>query len=87
MKERLKKYDASRGVQLDANFLSHAGDCEQCRRYDAEKPATLALMCLEGAVLYKRDNAVRPRSETATRAGTYASKATMKSLMRYRGES
>lgn len=54
MKE-LKTYVAQRGVQLDADFTSHvAGGCEQCHQFDPERPATAAVMCLEGSVLYTR---------------------------------
>ena len=53
-----KKFVPEKGVLLDANFLSHVINCDQCKRYEADKPATLALQCLEGSVLWKRENAV-----------------------------
>lgn len=87
MKRKLKEFDTNRGLQLDANFESHvSGGCERCRQFDATKPATAALMCLEGAVIYKRDNVVRGRSTAATRPSTFASKAEVKRLMKYKGD-
>lgn len=87
MKRKLKVFDANRGLQLDATFESHvANGCERCRQFDATKPATAALMCLEGAVIYKRDNVTRPRSVTADRPDNFATKAQMKAAIRYKGD-
>lgn len=81
-----KPYDASRGVLLDADFTQHCKTCERCAQFDAAKPATAALMCLEGSVLYKRDSVVRERKPQADRGDHYATKAEVKAAMRYRGE-
>lgn len=83
----MKEYQATRGIQMDESFPAHvASGCEQCRRFDAGKPATAALMCLEGSVLYKRDNATRKPAERASRPSTFASKAEVKRLMKYKGD-
>lgn len=34
-------------------FHDHQGGCAQCQKYDPEKPATLAYVCLRGAPLAK----------------------------------
>ncbi len=80
----MKDFQATRGVQMDDNWESHRRDCERCRAFDASKPATAAAMCLEGAVLYKRDNQTRPKAVEAPRDEHYATKAQVKSAMRYK---
>lgn len=53
MGKQLKVFDATRGgVLMDATFKDHARDCAQCVQFKADEPATAALMCLEGSVLY-----------------------------------
>lgn len=81
-----KKYDANFGALLDESFATHSRDCPDCQRFDAEKPATASLMCLEGSVLYKRDNVTRPRSARPERDDNYATKQQIKAATRYRGE-
>lgn len=82
-----KAYDPhAGGVPLDANFVEHCRICERCQQFDPSKPATASLMCLEGAVLYKRDNVTRPRVARQERPESFATKAQVKALMRYRGE-
>lgn len=83
MTTTLKQYSAARGIQMDATWFSHAASCSQCRRFNESKPATAALMCLEGSVLYKRDNAVVKR-EHAEKPDNYATKAQMKAATKYR---
>ncbi len=72
------------GIQIDADWLSHRAGCEDCRQFDESKPATAAVMCLEGAVLYKRDNKPTERRERVEKPDTYASKAQVKAAMRYK---
>ena len=51
------------GARIDADYASHAARCAQCARAGARPlPAELAGLCLEGAVLWKREHeAVRPK--------------------------
>lgn len=44
------------GMPLDADFRSHADLCECCRAFDTSKPITATELCLEGSILWKRDN-------------------------------
>lgn len=55
MNERVM--DIGRGMFLiDAgSFLEHQAGRDRCRRYDAGKPDTLALLCLDGSILLKND--------------------------------
>ena len=80
----MKKYEAEHGVPLDANWRTHSTDCAECKRFDADKPATIGLMCLEGAVLWKRENAVGPKRQTVDRPDNWASKSEVKAAMRYK---
>lgn len=82
-RKTLKPYTAARGLQMDAYFTTHAVGCPQCCRFNENKPATAALMCLEGSVLYKRDNAVVKR-EHVEKPDTFATKAEMKRATKYR---
>lgn len=84
MKER-KNFDPNRGLQLDGTWEDHARACDRCAQFDPTKPATAAAMCLEGAILYKRDNAVARRQRVG-RDENRGTKAQVKALMRYKGE-
>ena len=81
---KIKEYDYSRGVLMDGTWDSHKAQCERCGRFDSATPATAAEMCLEGAVLYKRDNVARPQSGRGKRDEHFASKAQMKAVTRYK---
>jgi hypothetical protein len=53
-------------VLMDANFNDHIARCDRCRRYDPDRPATVAELCLEGARLWKRKAAhARPKKTAA----------------------
>lgn len=82
----MKQFDAGRGVQLDQNFLTHSASCDRCRMFDESRPATAAHMCLEGSVLWKRDNLTTTPKPKVERSEHYASKTQVKRLMRYKGE-
>ena len=71
-------------VLMDAKWADHLRNCEACRRYDETKPATLALMCLEGSVLWKRENVSGPARQQEARSDNYCSKDELKRLMRYK---
>lgn len=74
------------GVPLDADWTTHVAQCKRCALFDATKPATAVNLCLEGSVLYKRDNEVRVRRAPEDRGEHYATKAEVKRAMRYRGD-
>lgn len=61
----MKDYHVARGIPLDAGFAEHAESCERCRQFDPVKPETGASLCLEGSVLWKRENERRPRHKPA----------------------
>lgn len=80
-----KTFDPNAGVALDGSWDSHRLLCERCAQFDAARPATAAAMCLEGAVLYKRDNVVTTR-QRIERDEHHGTKAQVKAAMRYKGE-
>lgn len=79
-----KVYNSSTGITLDANFLTHVANCEQCKRFDEKKPGTLALMCLEGTVLWKRENGVTIAPEKPPKGDHWVSKQEAKRQMKYK---
>lgn len=81
-----KVYRAESGVLLDSTFAHHSTSCKECQRFDADKPSTIALMCLEGSVLWKRENGVTVKREQEERPRNWASKADVKKAMRYKGD-
>lgn len=81
-----KIFEAERGVLMDAYFTSHQGYCAACQRFNPSKPATAALMCLEGAAPWKRDNTKAPKREPVQRSEFFATKGQMKALTRYKGD-
>ena len=79
-----KPYDAQHGIMLDGSFALHCTGCEECRRFDAEKPATVALLCLEGSVLWKKENHEPTPRVAQHRPETVVSKEAAKRAMKYK---
>lgn len=52
---KVKDY-TPKGVQMDANFASHRALCARCRGFDQNNPASAIELCLEGSILWKREN-------------------------------
>lgn len=84
MTRQKKIFTAERGVALDPYFGMHIHDCEQCSRYKPSEPATLALLCLEGSVLWKRENKAEVEKKAEYQNPNQTSKAEAKKLMRYK---
>lgn len=83
MKERTLV--AGSGFPLDgASFAQHAVACADRGRFDAAKPATLALLCLDGAVLWKKDNAQPVKRETKEHSSYHTSASAARKLMQYK---
>lgn len=82
----MKPYRADVGVQLDPSFTSHLARCEQCAQFDASQPASAALLCLEGSVLWKRENKVAAPRQLFVRDGNKASKDEIRRITKYVGE-
>jgi hypothetical protein len=80
-----KNYIADKGVPLDENFLRHTAGCDKCRKFKPESPASAAHLCMEGAVLWKRENATAAvRQPKYADSQFRASAAEVKKLMRYK---
>ncbi len=79
-----KAYKAEKGVELDSSFAFHCSRCDVCKRFEANKPATVSLLCLEGSVLWKRENVTATPRSAPARGDHYASAAEVKRLMRYK---
>jgi hypothetical protein len=79
-----KSYHAEKGVAIDDTFAHHLHNCARCRQFDAAKPATVALLCLEGAVLWKRENGVKVTPEREQKKETIVSKVEAQKAMRYK---
>lgn len=76
----MKDWISGYGVPMDANFNTHRASCELCKAAEDN----LASLCLEGSILWKRENAVQPKKEPTRRSEFWCSKAQMKSLMRHK---
>ena len=79
-----KAYEAKKGVPLDNNFQTHSAGCNQCKQYDEAKPVTVALLCLEGSVLWKRENATPVKREHPDRGQHWANAAEVKRATKYK---
>lgn len=53
------------GFALSEGFANHKRDCKQCQRHKGSA-ATLSLLCLQGAVLWKVDNPAPRPTRVAT---------------------
>lgn len=79
-----KLYHAERGVLLDGDFNLHANNCASCAQFNAEKPATAALLCLEGSVLWKRKNHEPQPRKKEFKPETVRSSKEVKAAMKYK---
>lgn len=79
-----KTYNAALGVAIDDCFANHIYSCEQCKAVDVAKTAALATLCLEGSILWKRENGVKVTKEREEKKDTVVSKAEVKKVMRYK---
>ncbi len=52
----MKDYDVYNGIPLDHTFAQHILTCSDCVKVNSANSATLRHLCLEGAVLWKREN-------------------------------
>ena len=74
----MKMFYAEFGLPLDASFDIHRGKCSRCSAGDIKE------FCLEGAVLWKKENVVKPVKAEAEKDPHRTSVAKAKSLMRYK---
>jgi len=72
-----------RGVPLDPDFLTHQGACERCRAFDG-LPASAANLCLEGSVLWKRENIAAPPPDPLPSDENRATKQQLRAVTRYK---
>jgi len=53
-----RTYIPARGFPIDAtNFQRHQQTCKACAGFNSDNPASLSVLCLDGAVLWKEENA------------------------------
>lgn len=81
-----RPYHAERGMPLDGSFAIHAPLCDKCQKFDPDKPATIALMCLEGVVLWKAANREVVARKPNWKPDTVRSKKEVKAAMKYKGD-
>lgn len=80
----MREFDKETGqFPLDADFETHKLTCKQCGSVDA-RPSSLALLCLEGAVLWKNENTVPIKRGPVDKPENFATKAQVKAAMRYK---
>jgi len=80
-----RAYVPTRGFQIEGQtFAQHQRSCPRCGRFDEEKPATLALLCLDGSVLWKKDNTVATERDSRPLSPYHAPAKEVRKLMRYK---
>lgn len=73
------------GITMHAGFATHIRDCEQCRAADLATPRALADLCLEGSVLWKRENVVQEqKAPDPEQAKFRTTAANLRKIMRYK---
>lgn len=74
------------GVPIDANLSHHKLGCEQCKRTPADivSASDLALLCLEGSILWKRENEVKMRAAADPEKKRRLKPDEVRSLMKYK---
>lgn len=77
-----KPYDARLGIKIDSDFTAHLAKCARCCGFD-EKPASLVALCLEGSLLWKRENEVGGK-RVRDRPSTWRSKDELKRVMKFK---
>ena len=77
-----KIYNASNGIALDDCLANHILHCKQCQQFDKDKPATLARCCLEGSILWKRENVIASPSRESPKF--HCSKDELRREMKYK---
>ena len=51
-----RTYIPARGFPIDAtNFQRHQQTCKACAGFNSDNPASLSVLCLDGAVLWKEE--------------------------------
>lgn len=81
------KYESGRGFQIEGDWQTHASKCVDCQRVRSDKPASIAFLCLAGAVLFKEymaQIAPPPKKERAERPENWRSKSEVKAATRYK---
>ena len=74
----MKNYIPETGVPVDGSFVEHKRNCRRCAS------GKLSELCLEGSVLWKRENAVKRETKRAPDGEYHTTKAHAKELMRYK---
>jgi hypothetical protein len=80
----MKDYAPETGIPLDPTFGTHKLNCKLCQRFDPERPASASLLCLEGSVLWKRENQVKEKRAPIIRDEYRRSKEEVKAATRYK---
>ncbi len=82
-REELKDY-GPKGVALDPTFADHLAYCPTCREFNPLKAATATRLCLEGSILWKRENIVAPKEIPAPKNEFLVTKKEAEAAMRYK---
>lgn len=77
------------GFLLDRTFFDHMRECPSCQRFSSDKPETAIHLCLDGAVLWKKENHKPRKRPPAMADGKTEFKGTpdmLERITRYKGD-
>lgn len=80
----MKEFSLFTGLQMDSTFEFHRTTCTRCAAFDRAKPSTAGAMCLEGSVLWKRDNVAAKKKPPEPVDEFRGTKAQVQAAMRYK---
>ena len=83
-REQSVKDYGPKGVPLDPTFADHLAYCPTCREFNPLKPTTATRLCLEGSILWKRENIVAPKEIPAPINEFRVTKKEAEAAMRYK---
>ena len=77
------------GFLLNKHFIEHMRECQSCQRFFPDKPETAVHLCLDGSILWKKDNTKRRKKGIDMADGKTEFRTTrdmLSEITRYKGE-
>ena len=79
------EYDQQAGAfKISGDFKRHKSKCLECKRYEPTSPATIGLLCLHGAILWKQENVLKTKGPVLIRPDNWRNKTQVAAAMKYK---